>query len=179
MRAFVALPIPPEAQRAIHSYQTRLRSLLPDRSVRWSKPEQWHITLHFLGNCPPAVMDEVSCHLDSVCSDYGGVNPRTHRLGVFPAVLRPNVLWIGIENSQGLKELQSAITRRIAKFGSSRESRDYCPHVTLARIRAPDVKTQETIGQLVVDNPPRPRWHGTPTTFSYSKVNRAIKVAAT
>jgi hypothetical protein len=53
-RIFIALPVPQEVRRGIQRVQEQLRRALPQRCVRWNKPEQLHRTLIFLGNVDAA-----------------------------------------------------------------------------------------------------------------------------
>jgi RNA 2',3'-cyclic 3'-phosphodiesterase len=60
---------------------------------------------------------------------------RLDRYGCFPAVSRPRVFWIGIQQSSSLNELQHRLAAGISpKFAL--DARDFAyPHVTLARSR--------------------------------------------
>jgi 2'-5' RNA ligase len=58
--------------------------------------------------------------------------------GAFPPRGLPRVLWLGIADSQGaLARLQKCLEDECAAEGFAREERPFSPHLTLARIRAP------------------------------------------
>ena len=54
-------------------------------------------------------------------------------LGFFPNERRPRVLWAGMEASANLPELVASIERALAPLGIPAESREFVPHLTLAR----------------------------------------------
>ena len=55
IRAFVALKTPPEWDARIADLQQALKRRLRSDAFRWTKAEQIHITLRFLGSIPPAI----------------------------------------------------------------------------------------------------------------------------
>ena len=53
-RLFIALPVPQAVKQEIQLVQERFRRELPEGCARWTRPEQWHLTLRFLGNVDAA-----------------------------------------------------------------------------------------------------------------------------
>src|SRR5262245_11838999 len=49
-RLFIALPIPESIRREIAGIQDELRKALSEQAVRWTRPEQFHLTLRFFGD---------------------------------------------------------------------------------------------------------------------------------
>ena len=60
IRAFVALKTPSAWNAALARLQAELKAKLRSKAFRWSRPEQTHITLRFLGSIRP---DEASCSI--------------------------------------------------------------------------------------------------------------------
>jgi 2'-5' RNA ligase len=52
LRLFVAIQISDEVRMKMARVQNELRPLAAPDDVRWMKPEQFHLTLKFLGNVP-------------------------------------------------------------------------------------------------------------------------------
>ena len=50
LRLFVAIAIPEPVRDEIFRVQRDLQPLLPRDAVRWTRPDQFHLTLRFLGN---------------------------------------------------------------------------------------------------------------------------------
>lgn len=117
----------------------------PPRGVRPVHPAQLHLTLHFLGD----VEDDVCAMLRDALS---GVLGEPFRLsirgtGVFPPRGRPSVLWAGVDDSEPLVALHSAIGEVLVSCGLELDRRPYVPHVTLARF-TPAVPRAWTAGFL-------------------------------
>ena len=123
----------------------RLRSELPDVRASFSREDNLHLTLKFLGNVPVADIPKVS---DAVARATKSVSPfelTFSDCGSFPPHGRPSVLWLGTEAS-GLQILHAAIEEELATVGFPRESRPFYPHLTIARLRHP--KGARQLGEL-------------------------------
>jgi 2'-5' RNA ligase len=57
-------------------------------------------------------------------------------VGVFPNRKYPRVIWVGIEDSDFLKNLQKDIEHAMASLGYQKEEREFHPHLTLGRVRS-------------------------------------------
>ena len=107
-----------------------LRGGLP--GARWIDPENYHLTLRFIGDVDDVIAHEVASLLGRVrrgafelrldgLSSFGGRKPRAVVATVAPA--------------QALMELQAEHERLMQRVGLEPEGRKYTPHVTLARLR--------------------------------------------
>jgi 2'-5' RNA ligase len=107
-----------------------LRGGLP--GARWIDPENYHLTLRFIGDIDDAMAREIAMMLDSVSrmafdlrleglSPFGGRKPRAIVAAAAP--------------TRQLIELQAEHERLMQRVGLSPEGRKYTPHVTLARLR--------------------------------------------
>lgn len=130
-RLFLAVALSDDVRHALAAFVDDPRDL-PGRPV---DPDNWHITLRFLGRTEPVQRDLVLTDIDQHVMQapftlgFGG-------LGAFPRPGRATVLWLGIE--QGADELNGVADRcesaaQVAGF--SPEDRPFHPHVTLSRIR--------------------------------------------
>ncbi|MGZ3410443.1 MAG: RNA 2',3'-cyclic phosphodiesterase [Xanthobacteraceae bacterium] len=125
-RLFTALEIPPDVQQSL----TFLRGGIP--GARWIAPENYHMTLRFIGDIDDAMAREVASILDGVTrmafdlrleglSSFGGHKPRA-----IVATTAP---------TRQLLELQAEHERLMRRAGLEPEGRKFTPHVTLARLR--------------------------------------------
>ncbi len=125
-RLFTALEIP----AAVGQSLAMLRGGLP--GARWIDPENYHITLRFIGDVDDVVAHEVASLLGRVRRDafelqvedllsFGGRKPRA----VVATTGAPSAL----------TELQAEHERLMQRVGLEPEGRKYIPHVTLARLR--------------------------------------------
>lgn len=147
MRVFVALPIPTGLRKGIEAVQADVRSRLPKRSAKWIPADQQHLTIHFLGETKPDSLPVLTRQLNEICRRYAPFDLRFSRLGVFPDLDHPRVLWLGLAEAPELKRLQTEVSKTIGLHGSYGESRTYHPHVTLARLRNPNRLTVDNLRQ--------------------------------
>jgi 2'-5' RNA ligase len=139
VRLFVALVIPAEVRNNLAAFLTEMRVLteqLADKSVRWVRPENLHVTLKFIGEVAPAKREGIRSALANVRLD-GPVDLRFCGLGFFPHENQPTVLWTGLEASANLAKLADDIDQSMVPRGIRRENRPFVPHLTLARLAPP------------------------------------------
>jgi RNA 2',3'-cyclic 3'-phosphodiesterase len=143
VRLFVALEIPPEIRANLASEIKQLRALEPPsskqaRKMRWVRPENLHVTLKFIGEAAPEKLNAIHTTLCSVRSAQP-VEVRFKGLGFFPNETRARVLFVPVEASPNLAILASEVDKHLEKLGFSRETREFTPHLTLARIDPPGI----------------------------------------
>jgi len=125
-RLFTGLEIPPPVAQTL----AMMRGGLP--GARWIDPENYHLTLRFIGDIDDALANEIAGLLGRVhrrpfqlrlegLSSFGGRKPRA--VVASAAQVSP------------LMELQAEHDRMLQRLGLEPEGRKYTPHVTLARLR--------------------------------------------
>lgn len=105
-----------------------LRVAHPD--LRWSAPDQWHVTLQFLGQTSDAWYDCIRQHLSEVREQT--VQVELAEPGFFE---RAGVFHVEVKLSSSLLALHKATENALGKCGFEAEARPYSPHITLARKR--------------------------------------------
>ena len=133
MRLFVALDFPDAVRQTLRELIARLKPAC--RGAKWVRPEAMHITLKFIGEVDANKLEPIRAALVSVHSTEP-VDVQFRGLGFFPNERRPRVLWCGMEASPNLAELATAVERAIVPLGIPAESRDFVPHLTLARFNS-------------------------------------------
>jgi len=152
VRLFVALEISAAVRDNLAALINDLRAADASSSqskARWVRPENLHVTLKFIGNVDAGKLGPIRDALAEVCSG-SAVELHFRRLGFFPNEKRPRVLWAGIEASPNLAPLAAAIDARLEKLGIPRETREFSPHLTLARFDPPGIS--ETLRAAAQEN---------------------------
>lgn len=145
-RLFVALELPEEVRGELGELIQRLRGRIP-RDVRWVPAENLHLTLKFLGACPPDRAGAIAGRLAGLVPGLLPIELATGSLGVFPGWAAPRVVWVGLGGDVGrLERLQRAIETGLAGLGFPTEQRAFRPHLTLGRVR--DTATPESRRQI-------------------------------
>jgi 2'-5' RNA ligase len=147
MRCFVAVEIPPEVKAAMAEAVQPLKPLLA--GARWVRPEAMHVTLKFLGEIDAGQAAKLGEGLLPV-AHRPAFSVRFRGIGAFPRGSSARVLWAGVrDGAEALTELATAVMAVTDAHGAGeRESKQYVPHVTLARFRAPcDLDRIEVFGR--------------------------------
>lgn len=140
LRLFIALPLPELALRACLKLQTGLRTSLqplegPADKLRWCRPENLHLTLHFLGDLPAERLPELILLLEALAATTPVLQLKFDRLDAFPNRHLAHVLVWRLEASEALTHLYESLAQGLPQLPSARET--FTPHVTLARIKPP------------------------------------------
>jgi 2'-5' RNA ligase len=141
-RLFTGLEIPREIGESL----AMLRGGLP--GARWIDPENYHMTLRFIGDIDDALAREIAFMLQQVrrhafelrfdgLSSFGGRRPRAVIAALAPAA--------------PLIELQAEQERILQRVGVEPEGRKFSPHVTLARLR--DTSSRQVADYLATRGP--------------------------
>ena len=134
MRCFVAVELSEEIKGRLVELQRRCALL--DRSVRWTGPEQMHLTLKFLGEVSDADIASVAETMSSVAARQSPITFLVRGVGCFPPGGAVRIFWVGVEESSGtLARLQAYCEESFARLGFARERRSYTPHLTIGRIK--------------------------------------------
>ena len=142
-RVFIAIELPPNVRKSLSDHINRLRKALPDVHASWSREENLHLTLKFLGNTPVAKIEALSQATHRAAGRSQPFDLILGRCGAFPPRGQPRVLWIGIDDpSRKLTELHRAVEEECATSGFAREPRPFHPHLTIARLREPQGSRQ-------------------------------------
>ena len=133
MRVFVAVFPPPEVRRvALESARSAARDL--GERIRWTRPENVHLTLKFLGDVPEEKLEGVRCALRVVARAHAPFDAALQSFGAFPSPRRARVVWAGA-GSEELRALAADVEAAFEPLGFGREGRAYVPHATLGRVR--------------------------------------------
>jgi len=145
MRLFTALDLPHEI---VASLEELLRALKPRAKISWSRPENLHVTIKFIGEFPEDRLGKLKQALAGVPRP-GSLPVHIRRVGFHPNPHAPHNFWCGIE-APGLEKLASDTDAATSALGVARETRAFSPHLTLARIkdRVPMQPLREAIAAL-------------------------------
>ena len=105
--------------------------------ARWVEPEDYHVTLRFIGDVDGRVAREIAEVLDEIRRPPFPVV--VEGLGWFGAD-RPRAIIARLRATTPLLDLQAEQERRLRRIGLAPETRKFTPHVTLARLRTPSAQ---------------------------------------
>jgi len=150
VRSFIAIELPDEVKSALTRIQAQLKTG-QQPSAKWVDPYSIHLTLKFLGNVAVAKTDAITGAIEAAAGEISPFTLELKGLGAFPNLRRVKVVWIGVGGELApLSQLHQRIESNLSTLGFAPESRQFSPHLTLARIReqaSPDQR--QNFGQLI------------------------------
>src|SRR5208283_2056082 len=136
IRLFVAVFPPAHVGTSLQRAVAGLAMGLPARAIRWTRPEQVHLTLNFLGAIAVARIPEIESALVAACHGHRQHKVRVAGLGCFPNGRRPQILWAGLAGDLRLLEsLKKTVDAHLLAIGCVGEERPFHPHLTIGRAR--------------------------------------------
>ncbi|MFC1621230.1 RNA 2',3'-cyclic phosphodiesterase [Candidatus Omnitrophota bacterium] len=135
IRAFIAVEIDQSSKQKISKLISFFKQANAD--VKWVNENQMHLTLKFLGNIKETRVQEISDTLESIANDTSVFNIHLSKIGAFPNIHKPRVIWIGIDKgAENLKNLAAQIENKLEKTDFTKEKREYKAHLTLGRVKS-------------------------------------------
>ena len=137
LRVFVAVAARGAVRQAIVSLQARFADVSQTSNVRWTNPEQLHLTLRFLGNVPREQIGELGTALHRACIGVKKFEIDIEELICFPTPQRPRIIWASVaKGAAPLTALAERVRAETTGFGDSADSKPFVPHLTIGRSKA-------------------------------------------
>lgn len=132
-RIFLALNLPENIKEEIRTLQEKL----PELPVKWTSPENLHITLVFIGNTSDKELEAMSVLCREIAKKHKPFSFNFSSISYGPSPMQPRMIWLKGEPSKELLKLQKDLEKSL---GSSRETA-FVPkklpfklHLTLGRL---------------------------------------------
>ncbi len=150
-RLFVAIELPRRALRVLDGMANSMRAesyggrqrRRPSRgavaydAVRWTAPENMHLTLKFLGDVHRDDLGYLKEELDEVAAESSSLRLELGVNGCFPGERTPRVLWTGLEGDlRRMSSLATKLEGAMVRCGFPEDGREFKPHVTVGRVRS-------------------------------------------
>jgi len=136
LRLFIAIAIPPDVRQEIGRAQGQLKLDTAPGAIRWTRPEQFHVTLKYLGDVPAAQVAALEKAVATVCAGCPNLQLTARGIGFFPNAQRPRVIWAGAEDDSGqLTELHRQLDDAVRPFAPAEKPGKFSGHITLGRFK--------------------------------------------
>ncbi len=136
MRLFVAVAIPRTHLEAVDEQIAVFKEKATN--ARWTKLDNQHVTLKFLGSTPEDRLGAVEDACRVVAASHVPASVSLGGIGAFPSRNRVRVLWVGLDDPESLlTRLASDLDQVFEPLGYPTESRAFTPHLTLCRFKIP------------------------------------------
>ncbi len=153
VRVFIAITIDESIKSKVSELQNLLKKSSAD--VKWVKPQNLHLTLHFLGNVEEEKLPRYYQALENSVSSISPFLLRFEGLGVFPERGSPRVLWVGVKGGEKQyirlhQELSSSLGQALLLKEKEIKKDKISPHLTLGRVRSK--KGQDSLMKVFREN---------------------------
>jgi len=134
MRCFLAIELPSAIRDRLRALQEQFDSL--GRAVRWTKVDQIHLTLKFLGEVPDNNVPALCEAAKNIASCFEPFDLEISDTGCFPPHGQARIVWAGIPNPpQTLIDCHKKCEQTYADLGFKKENRAFKPHLTIGRVK--------------------------------------------
>ena len=145
IRSFIAFDL--ESQEVLTKL-TYVQKLLVETGadLRPVAPQNIHVTIRFLGDISPAMVDKIHESLKNV--KFTPFTIQIKGMGVFPNLNYPRVVWAAMtEGTEQLKSIFSQLEPQIRALGFAADQYGFSPHLTIARIRS--AKNKQNLAEFI------------------------------
>jgi 2'-5' RNA ligase len=128
-RLFIAINLPEGDKNRIN----KLIAKWQDLPVVWSRTDNFHLTLLFLGYVDDENLLDLCEKIKNVTGQFQSLDVEFNQVGFGPDDDDPKMIWLKGEANENLQRLQESLEKELGFYSHSR--REYRPHITLGRIR--------------------------------------------
>ena len=133
-RLFVAIDLPNSTRQLLAGLDPHIRG------VRWTEPDQMHLTLGFFKDVTEDVELKLREKLSAV--EFGAFFLPVNSVGMFSSRGAPKVIWIGVGKAHPhLFQIHKRVQEAALAARIEPELRPWHPHITIARCRDVSVQT--------------------------------------
>lgn len=132
LRLFIGIKINPSGE--VISAINKLQQNLTDANIKWVNKENYHITLKFLGETPEYYINSIDLIIQQSLFKIREFHIGLNGCDIF-GKNAPHTIWIGLQKTETLIELQTSLNKSLSELGFEAEIRNYKPHLTIGRIK--------------------------------------------
>lgn len=160
VRVFFAVALSDIMKARVAEYIDSLKKISKTKHIRWSKPENLHITLQFLAEVQGAHIDTMIEHVQAeLAGAMAAFKIMLRSIHLYPDPHRPRVLVVDVVPQETLTQLSALIGRAIKKTGYEIDTRPFRAHMTIGRIKTAQTNalnflseiTSPSVGQIDVN----------------------------
>lgn len=149
VRIFFAIDLPDTIKEQVGRFIGSLKKKSKSHAIRWSRPENLHITLQFLAEIKtehvPLLIANVKEKLASAAVTLPTLS--IGKVHLFPNPYRPRVIVMDIAPQEELMALSKLIGTSIQEINYPVESRPFRAHLTIGRIKYAEENTLSILAE--------------------------------
>ena len=132
-RLFIAIDPEPALLDTIFRLTSTLKREYPIKGVRYTAPQNLHLTFLFLGDIDETLIPQIGDKLERICRNFTEFDLEFSNLGAFPSQRNPRIIWLGVKHPEPVTALAKAIIHDTGLVAEP-EKAGFTPHLTLGRV---------------------------------------------
>jgi len=133
-RTFIGIPVK-VGDRFLEA-RSELMKLLEDEKISWVDPDNYHVTIRFLGDVDVSRIGPICDSLDDKINTPRKMHIKFSRPGSFGPVKNPRVVWVGFEQGPVFESLRHDVDLALEACGFQKADKPLRVHLTLGRVRS-------------------------------------------
>ncbi|PKP04086.1 MAG: RNA 2',3'-cyclic phosphodiesterase [Bacteroidetes bacterium HGW-Bacteroidetes-6] len=131
-RLFIAIPVLPS--QSMLDELAKIRNALSSDSIKWIAPNQFHLTLKYIGETPVSKMESIERAMKNAFLDIKRFDVSLESLKIFGSEYKPRILWTRFCPSETATDLFEKLKTEMEGIGYEYDRQNFVPHITLGRI---------------------------------------------
>jgi len=145
MRLFIAIEIPDKIKQKIEKETEYLKKRYP--TFRWVKPENYHLTLLFLGEVKEKKLEKIKKRLEKATFSFSPFLLFSYSYSLF--IHHKIVVYISFKREKQIEKLAKKIREEFKEFTLKNNSKKFIPHLTIARGKIPSKQQYFVLKKLL------------------------------
>jgi 2'-5' RNA ligase len=133
MRIFLAINLPDTIRYEMEAILEEAKQANDFPGLKWTKPRSLHLTLHFLDDQGDESINKIIEICNQAAQEFKPTNVRVGEWGGFPNLIQPKIVFVSLNDSDTLINLQKFLGDKLNKQGFEIDSRPFKTHITVAR----------------------------------------------
>ena len=133
-RTFIGLPL--QVKPIFLQARHKLIASMKEERISWTNPDQYHVTLRFIGDTDMTKVKKIGDLLHSGINIPEQISLDIAGLASFGPKKRPRVIWVGFEETDFFENLKSEVDHVLEKCGIPATEQPFRAHLTLGRVRS-------------------------------------------
>lgn len=146
IRTFIAIESNTELKNLVIENIEKLKRM--GFKSNWTKKENIHLTMLFLGNLSVQKIAEIAYKLGERISGFPTFVYSVDKLGYFKFKESPKVIWVGVSGKQTLHGLYKEVKSSVLKCGLDVKNEEFVPHITVGRVKKHPEHWEKLIGSM-------------------------------
>jgi len=133
MRVFLAINLPDNIRYEMEAILEEAKQQNDYPGLKWTKPRSLHLTLHFLDEQDDDAIQKIFNICEQTAKEFKPSDVKVGEWGGFPDLNNPKIIFVSLEDSDLLINLQKSLGDKLYAQGFEIDTRQFKKHITLAR----------------------------------------------